>query len=46
MADEQTLAELKANNPYLSDQEWQEMISSRMDIGGPNNQYDETGLPV
>lgn len=46
MADEQTLANLKANNPYLSDNEWKEMTSSRIDIGGPNHQYDDTGMPV
>lgn len=46
MADEGTLAELKANNSYLTSQEWDSVIKSRGDIGGPNNEYDDAGLPV
>ncbi len=46
MADEQTLQNLKANNPYLNDNEWSEMLKSRGDIGGPSHEYDDSGMPV
>lgn len=46
MADESTLAELKANNSYLSAQEWDSIIKSRGDVGGPSHEYDDVGMPV
>lgn len=46
MADQVTLNNLKANNPYLNEEEWQQVLQSRGDIGGPNHEYDDTGLPV
>lgn len=46
MADENTLAELKANNSYLSAQEWDSILKSRGDIGGPSHEYDDAGMPV